>query len=153
MVIIDSSDDEDFNPDDPAASTVVAEPSLEDLRNMGLVQDPDSPSSQASSMNRQPGRAFPSHTQIVRSPHVLTKKSVKLTGGQKQPISSQRSVSNVEPPSSRWPAGGSSSQRCTKTLASSQPSQKSDLSQSSVASNDLDMYTESLGQVRWGIIT
>ena len=76
MVIIDSSDDEDFNPDDPAASTVVAEPSLEDLRNMGLVQDPDSPSSQASSTNQQPGRAFPSHTQIVRSPHVLTKKSV-----------------------------------------------------------------------------
>ena len=143
MVIIDSSDDEDFNPDDPAASTVVAEPSLEDLRNMGLVQDPDSPSSQASSTNQQ----------IVRSPHVLTKKSVKLTGGQKQPISSQRSVSNVEPPSSRWPAGGSSSQRCTKTLTSSQPSQKSDVSQSSVASNDLDMYTESLGQVRWGIIT
>ena len=143
MVIIDSSDDEDFNPDDPAASTVVAEPSLEDLRNMGLVQDPDSPSSQASSTNQQ----------IVRSPHVLTKKSVKLTGGQKQPISSRRSVSNVEPPSSQWPAGGSSSQRCTKTLASSQPSQKSDVSQSSVASNDLDMYTESLGQVRWGIIT
>ncbi len=47
-IYIESSDD-DFEPDDPAESRpVVAEPTLDDLKNMGLVQDSDSCCSQSS---------------------------------------------------------------------------------------------------------
>jgi hypothetical protein len=103
MVIVDSSDDEDFEPGDSTTSFVVAEPSLEDLRNMGLVQGMDCPSS-----------ASTKSSQLI-------------------------------------PAESSQKYPPAVSEGGSQLSQSSTASQSSVASNELDNYTESLAQVRYMI--
>jgi hypothetical protein len=139
-VVVDSSSDYDVDDagsvvvqDDAASTTLVAEPSLEDLRNMGLVSDSSSPASPA---------ALSTKFDSLRSEQTKTIVSQSSSGGIKS-VSGRAFQRGFQPPR---PIAAAAQQ----ALVSSQDprSQKSDdATQSSMASNELDAYTESLAQV------
>jgi hypothetical protein len=137
-VVVDSSSDYDVDDagsvvvqDDAASTTLVAEPSLEDLRNMGLVSDSSSPASPASlSTKVESSRREQATTTVVSQTSPGGIKSAPRRAFQPpRPIAAAAKQALVSSPDPR--------------------SQKSDdATQSSMASNELDAYTESLAQVK-----
>jgi len=140
-VVVDSSSDYDVDDagsvvvqDDAASTTLVAEPSLEDLRNMGLVSDSSSPASPA---------ALSTKVESSRSEQAKTTVVSQTSSGGFKSVSGRAFQGGFQLPRSIAAAA-------QQALVSSQDPRfpkSDDATQSSVASNELDAYTESLAQV------
>ncbi len=139
-VVVDTSSDYDDDAgsvvvqDDAASTTLVAEPSLEDLRNMGLVSDSSSPASPA---------AFSTKVESSRREQMKSVVS-QSSSGEIKSAPGRAFQRGFQPPR---PIAAAAQQAL---VSSPDPrSQKSDdATQSSMASNELDAYTESLAQVK-----